>query len=142
MEKRPWAAIAEEFGVPQGTLAPFFQDRCLPLLRKFLEEQGYIDPAPLMPMKPENPNIQMDIGEWLETDPTGILRNTHLKNRSDITAQLVLLQEYKSQDKLKDVIEAIAQEKNLKPARLKSFYYRECKPLLAEFGKSQGYSEE
>lgn len=137
----PWAAIVEEFGVPQGTLAPFFQNRCLPLLRKFLEEQGYIDPTPPIPMKPENPNIQIDLGYWLETDPTGKLRNTHLKNRPDITAQLVLLREFKSQDKLKEVMEAIAKENGLKIERLQAFYYRKCKPLVAEFGKHQGYSE-
>ncbi|MEB3356130.1 MAG: hypothetical protein VKK04_05340 [Synechococcales bacterium] len=138
----PWAAIAEEFEVPQGTLAPFFQNRCLLLVRKFLEEQGYIDPAPPLPMMPENPNMQMDLDCWLETDPTKQLRNTHLQNRPDITAQLVLLRQFKSQDKLKDVIEAIATENNLRPERLKAFYYRKCKPLLAEFGKRQGYSEE
>lgn len=137
----PGKAIAEEFGVTQGNLTSFFKNRCLPLLHKFLEEQGYIDPAPSLAMKPENPTIQMDLGRWLETDPTGKLRNTHLKNCPDITAQLVLLREFKSQDKLKLVIEAIAQENNLEIARLQAFYYRKCKPLLVEFGNSQGYSE-
>lgn len=137
----PWAEIAKELGVATGTLAPFFQNRCLPPLRHFIEEQGYIDPAPLVLIKPENPNLQMDLGEWLETDPTGILQKTHLKNRPDITAQLVLLREFKSQEKLKDVMKSIAQENDLRPERLKAFYYRNCKPLLVEFGKQNSYSE-
>lgn len=138
----PWADITAEFGVPQGTVYQFFRDRCLPLLQLFLAEQGYIDTTPPLAMNPENPNLPMDLAQWLETDPTGVLQSTQLKKCADITAQLVLLREFQSQDKLKDVIAAIAIEHDVKPERLKAFYYRHCKPLLIEFGQRHGSVEQ
>jgi hypothetical protein len=37
-----WKEIAAEFKVPLATLSTFYQRKCLPLLLKFGEEQGYL----------------------------------------------------------------------------------------------------
>ncbi|HIK31231.1 MAG TPA: sigma-70 family RNA polymerase sigma factor [Oscillatoriales cyanobacterium M59_W2019_021] len=38
----PWKTLAEEFGVSIGTLSSFYQRQCLPRLREFGKEQGYL----------------------------------------------------------------------------------------------------
>ncbi|OKH37423.1 hypothetical protein NIES2119_13960 [[Phormidium ambiguum] IAM M-71] len=39
----PWKAIAQEFGVPLSTAANFYKRECLPRLRKFAQNQGYLE---------------------------------------------------------------------------------------------------
>ena len=38
-----WKAIAQEFGLPLSTIANFYQRQCLPRLRKFAQERGYLE---------------------------------------------------------------------------------------------------
>ena len=38
----PWKALSDEFDVPIATLSTFYRRQCLPRLRKFGEEQGYL----------------------------------------------------------------------------------------------------
>lgn len=38
-----WKELSEEFGLSIGTLSSFYQRQCLPRLRKFAEEQGYLE---------------------------------------------------------------------------------------------------
>ena len=38
----PWEKLAQEYGVPAGTLSSFYQRKCKPLLREFSQSQGYI----------------------------------------------------------------------------------------------------
>jgi hypothetical protein len=35
--------LSEEFGLSIGTLSSFYKRQCLPRLRKFAEEQGYLE---------------------------------------------------------------------------------------------------
>jgi hypothetical protein len=137
-QDQPGRGMAVEFGLTPGNLTSFFQQRCLPLLRQFMEDQGYVNSVPPIPTKSESPNFYQELGEWLATDPTGKLRSIHLPKHPHITAQRVLLYQHNSQKSLKEAILALCQEHNLKPARLKAFYYRQCKPLLAEFGNHPG----
>jgi len=37
-----WKDLAVEFGLPISTLSSFYQRKCLPLLRKFAESEGYL----------------------------------------------------------------------------------------------------
>lgn len=37
-----WKDLAAEFGLPISTLSSFYQRKCLPLLRKFAESEGYL----------------------------------------------------------------------------------------------------
>jgi len=38
----PWKVLSDEFDVPIATLSTFYRRQCLPRLRKFGEEQGYL----------------------------------------------------------------------------------------------------
>lgn len=38
----PWKALADEFGVPIGTLSSFYQRHCLPRLRQFGQSEGFL----------------------------------------------------------------------------------------------------
>jgi hypothetical protein len=38
-----WKELSEEFGLSIGTLSSFYKLQCLPRLRKFAEEQGYLE---------------------------------------------------------------------------------------------------
>lgn len=38
----PWKVLSDEFNVPIATLSTFYRRQCLPRLRKFGEEQGYL----------------------------------------------------------------------------------------------------
>ncbi len=37
-----WKTLAREFNISVSTLSSFYQRKCLPLLRKFGESQGYL----------------------------------------------------------------------------------------------------
>jgi hypothetical protein len=39
----PWQAIADEFDLPPSTPPNFYKRNCLPCLRKFAQNQGYLD---------------------------------------------------------------------------------------------------
>lgn len=41
-EDTPWQQLVNEFNLPLSTLANFNKRKCLPRLRKFIEEQGYL----------------------------------------------------------------------------------------------------
>jgi hypothetical protein len=38
----PWEALAQEFGLSVSTLSSFYQRQCIPVLRKFAQNQGYL----------------------------------------------------------------------------------------------------
>lgn len=137
-DKVSWEVLSNELNTPLGTLTRFLEDRCLPLLETFAIEKGYREPMPEILVPLESLNSQV-LADWLNNDPTGILRNTHLKNRPDVTAQLVLLRKFNSQDTLKEALQALAQEYGIEFSRLSSFYYRDCKPLIKQFGNNGGY---
>ena len=37
-----WNKLAEEYGIPPGTLSSFYQRKCKPLLREYSQSQGYV----------------------------------------------------------------------------------------------------
>lgn len=39
----PWKDIAQEFKLPNSTAPNFYQRECLPRLRKFAYQQGYLE---------------------------------------------------------------------------------------------------
>lgn len=93
-----------------------------------------------------NPDIEpvLDMWQetlnWVRTDPDDVLRNTRFRKRADINAQTLFLQRFPAETPWS----AIAAHFNLTPAEAKDlpkFYHRRCKPLLREFGVSQGYIE-
>jgi hypothetical protein len=91
-----------------------------------------IDPVENIPSPEADSSIPPEIREWLWADPSGQLRQRHLKNRPDINCQVLLLRKF-FQD---DTWETLASEFNIKAATLSCFYSRHCIPKLKEFVES------
>lgn len=74
--------------------------------------------------------------EWVQTDPTGILRQTHLEGHPEINAQVVIqLRLPLPEMPWKEMATQFG-----KPIpTLNTFYSRRCLPLLRQFGESEGF---
>lgn len=95
---------------------------------------------------PANPDIEPVLEIWQETldwvrdDPDQVLQNTCFRGRADINCQVLFLLRFPAETPWS----TIAAKFNLTPAEAKDlpkFYNRRCKPILREFGISQGYIE-
>ena len=75
--------------------------------------------------------------KWVEEDPEGELRSVHIKERPDVTCQILILRRLPPENSWKN----IALEFNLPPSTAPNFYKRECLPRLRNFAKNQGYLE-
>lgn len=76
--------------------------------------------------------------DWVQTDPDGILRQTHFRQRPDINAQILFLKRFPTETPWKE----IAEQFHLNEAEAKDlpkFYNRSCLSLIRAFGVSQGY---
>ncbi len=88
------------------------------------------------------PNISPMLDEtyaWTNSDANKVLRSTLFRERSDLSAQILILRRLPP-----DVTDwqTLAAEFELTPTEandLPKFYSRKCQPLVREFGKSQGY---
>lgn len=89
------------------------------------------------PAPPEVPPMWEETLHWAQTDPEGILRKIHIRDRPDLTAQFLILRRLPPETDWK-VLEA---ECDCSYSTLANFYQRQCKPLLRNFAKSQGYVE-
>jgi hypothetical protein len=94
-----------------------------------------IDPVETLAAPPDIPPIEEDVRNWVETDADGELRRTHIKNRPEVTAQLLILRRLPPESKWED----LSAEFGLGKSTLSEFYRRQCKPRLRKFGESQGY---
>lgn len=74
---------------------------------------------------------------WVETDADGMLRQTHLTGRPDITCQTIILLRLPPETPWKE----ISARFNEKVPTLASFYQRQCLPRLRKFGQSEGLLE-
>lgn len=73
--------------------------------------------------------------DWIETDPTGVLRAHYVSNRPDVTCQLLLLRRiffHRQWDE-------ISLEFHLPVSTLSSFYQRKCLPIMRDFAENQGF---
>jgi hypothetical protein len=75
--------------------------------------------------------------KWVRADPEGELRSVHIKERPDVTCQILILRRLPPETPWKN----IALEFNLPPSTAPNFYKRECLPRLRNFAKNQGYLE-
>ncbi|MGK7923911.1 MAG: sigma-70 family RNA polymerase sigma factor [Spirulina sp.] len=89
------------------------------------------------PAPPDVPPIWEDTLHWAQTDPDGSLQTLHIRDRPDLTAQVLILRRLPPETDWK-TLEA---EFDCSYSTLASFYQRQCKPLLRNFAKSQGYIE-
>lgn len=98
-------------------------------------EADEIDPIDKLEADPDVPLLLEQVKNWVESDPEGELRSTHLTNRPDITCQLLILRRLPPEASWK----SLAAEYNLSISTLSSFYQRQCLPRLRKFGESEGY---
>jgi hypothetical protein len=75
--------------------------------------------------------------KWVLADPDGELKSVHIKERPDVTCQILILRRLPPETSWKN----IADEFKLPPSTAPNFYKRECLPRLRNFAKKQGYLE-
>jgi hypothetical protein len=88
-----------------------------------------------IPAEPDVPPLLEEVKKWVQADVTGELRQTHITNRPDVTAQVLILRRLPPETSWKD----LSAEFNLTVSTLSSFYQRQCLPRLRKFGESEGY---
>lgn len=88
-----------------------------------------------LPASPDIPPILEEVLKWAETDPNGELRGTHIRDRPNVTCQILILRRLPPSTHWG----AIAEEFNLPISTVISFYHCKVLPRLREFGLSQGY---
>lgn len=90
-----------------------------------------------LPASADIPPILAETYQWAETDPDGELRSIHVKERPDVTCQILILRRLPPETPWK----TIAKEFSLPPSTAPNFYKRECLPRLRNFALRQGYYE-
>jgi DNA-directed RNA polymerase specialized sigma24 family protein len=83
----------------------------------------------------EIPPILEEVKAWAEAEAAEELTAIHVRNRPDVTAQLLILKRLPPEVGWKQLSEDL----NLSVSTLSSFYQRKCFPLLRNFAKSRGY---
>ncbi len=81
------------------------------------------------------PPILETTRHWVQTDPDGELRRTHIQGYPKVTCQALLLQRLPPETSW----ETLSAQFGLSISTLSSFYRRQCFPRLRQFGESQGY---
>lgn len=94
-----------------------------------------VNPIDNISASPEMPPILEETYQWVQTDPTQELKNTHVKGHPEVTCQILILRRLPPEVPWKD----IAQEFNLPLSTAPNFYKRECLPRLRDFARKQGY---
>lgn len=112
--------------------------RDLPLISEDSAEINPIDNIENPPTYSDSPlAILEETKKWVRADPEGELRSVHIKERPDVTCQILILRRLPPETPWKN----IALEFNLPPSTAPNFYKRECLPRLRNFAKNQGYLE-
>lgn len=86
---------------------------------------------------PDIPPILEETRIWAETDSSGELRKTHVKNRPDVNCQILILLRLPPENQW----ETIAEKLQVAQSTAQTFYRREATPRLRKFGLEQGYLE-
>jgi hypothetical protein len=101
------------------------------------EDEGTIDPIRQLESPSDTPPIWEETLHWVKNDRDGELRSIHIKNRPDITCQVLILRRLPPPTDWK-TLEA---EFNCSYSTLANFYKRQCRPRLRQFALTQGYLE-
>ncbi|MEG3935002.1 MULTISPECIES: sigma-70 family RNA polymerase sigma factor [unclassified Microcoleus] len=99
------------------------------------EDDDGLKPSEKIPATPDLTFYMEEILEWIETDPTGVLKSNHLPRRPDITCQVLLQRKWSSGQSM----EQLAAELNCAPCTLYKLLKLQCLPLLQKFCEDQGY---
>ena len=81
------------------------------------------------------PPLLEEVRTWVQKDPEGELRRIYIKDRSEVTCQVLLLRRLPPETTWK----TLAAEFDLSVSTLSRFYRRQCMPRLRKFGESMGY---
>ncbi len=106
-----WEALADELGIPVPSLSCFYGQHCRPLLEKISEQQ-----------------LILYVRAKIEADESGELRNYHIEDHPEVTAQVLILRRLDPAVTWND----LAQEFDISSRTLSSFYRRQSKPRLKE----------
>lgn len=93
------------------------------------------NPMENLPAPSDIPPMIEDIRALVETDYDGELGNIHIKGRSDLTCQVLILRRLPPETDWA----TLAKEFDCSISTLANFYQRQCLPRLRKFGESQGY---
>ena len=100
-----------------------------------ISEEQITDPIQQLPAPPEIPPIFEKTLDWVQKDFDGELSSVHIKNRPDITCQVLILRRLPPPTDWK-TLEA---EFNCSYSTLANFYQRQCRPRLRQFALTQGF---
>lgn len=100
-----------------------------------ISEEQIIDPIQQLTAPPETPPIFEQTLDWVKKDPNGELSSVHIKNRADLTCQVLILRRLPPPTDWK-TLEA---EFNCSYSTLANFYQRQCRPRLRQFAIIQGF---
>lgn len=98
-------------------------------------QNNRIEPAAKIQENSTSQTLLEEIKKWVQTDPQKKLNKIHLKNRPDITCQILILRRLPPETSWK----VLATEFGVSIGTLSSFYQRQCLPILREFGEMEGY---
>jgi len=73
------------------------------------------------------------VRQWVKIDKTKVLRQTYIRDRADVNAQVLILKRLPPETNW----QTLAQEFSLPISTLSSFYQRKCIPLLKELYEQQ-----
>lgn len=99
------------------------------------DSENQTNPIDNLPAPSDIPDMIEQIRAWVETDSDGELRNIHIKGRSDLTCQVLILRRLPPETDWA----TMENEFNCPLSTLANFYQRQCLPRLRKFGESQGY---
>ena len=103
----------------------------------FTKDEETIDLVQQLPATPETPPIWEETLNWVKNDSDGELSSIHIKNRPDITCQVLILRRLPPPTDWK----TLEDEFNCSYSTLANFYKRQCRPRLRQFAFNQGYLE-
>jgi len=103
--------------------------------KRFSSEGKEIDPLEQIPAPQSLPPLLDAVRAWVEADETGELRQVHIQGRPDVNCQALILRRLPPETKWRD----LATEFDISVATLSSFYEKQCRPRLRQFGESEGY---
>jgi hypothetical protein len=98
-------------------------------------QNNRIEPADKIQDNSTSQTLLEEIKKWVQTDPQKKLNKIYLKNRPDITCQILILRRLPPETSWK----VLATEFGVSIGTLSSFYQRQCLPILRQFGEMEGY---
>lgn len=123
----------QDFQIDQNYRRANIQSQSSSLIRR--EDGTVMDPLDRIPAPPDIPPLLELVQNWAETDADNTLKSIYIDQHPEVTAQALILRRLPPETAWK----TLAEDYQLSIGTLSSFYNRQCKPRLREFGELQGY---